>query len=76
MDKFDKIIRLILGWIGELFDVLRFIIQYILGLIWILYSCIRGKNYKKRFAGLNENAKKEIKWILHEFIYYLKEESN
>ena len=63
----DKIVRGILGWIGAIFEIPRLIVQYTLGLIWTAYSMIRGKDFKKVFARLNEGAAKEVKWIVDEF---------
>ncbi len=72
MNKIDKIIRLVLGWIGGLFDICTFIIKYILGLIWSLYRFIRGHKFKS-FSYLNKNAISELEWIADEFKHYLQD---
>lgn len=71
MKKIDKIFRGILGWIGGMFDIITFIVKYILGLIWTVYNFIRGKNAKKIFSKLNDNSTSELLWIIDEFKHYL-----
>ena len=73
MGLFDKILWVVLGWIGTLAELVRFLMQYTIGLVWVLYSAVRGQNYKKRFTNINRNAIEELKWIFNEFIYFIKE---
>ena len=75
MNKIDKIIFIVLGLMGTSVDIIKFIIQYELGLVWIVYSFIRKQNYKKRFSKLNKGAKQQLKWIIDDIEYYFKKES-
>lgn len=67
----DKIVRGILGYIGVIIDIPNLIIRYALGLIWVAYSIIRGKNFKLVFSNLNKNTIKEIKWYIDELKFYM-----
>lgn len=71
MKSMDKIVRLILGWIGAVLEIPRLIIQYMLGLIWVLYMLVRKKDFKLVFAKLNSGMNNEIKWVLDEFKFYM-----
>ena len=67
----DKIVRAMLGFTGTLFEIPRLIIKYILGLIWTVYSIIRGRDFKKVFSHLNKGIISEIKWVIDEFKFYI-----
>ena len=73
-DKFDKIVKLFLGWIGNTLSMFTCILQYIIGLVWVIYCVIRDKNYKENFAYLNKRAKQEFKFGFNEYKRYLKGE--
>ena len=70
MKKIDKIIFVVLGLCGTIVEVIKFLLQYSIGLIWVVYCFIRKLNYKARFEKLNSGAKKEIKWIIDDFTCY------
>jgi hypothetical protein len=70
MKTIDKIVRLILGFVGTTFEIPRLIIKYVLGLIWTAYMLVRGKDFKLVFSKLNSGMIGEIKWVLDEFKFY------
>lgn len=70
MESMDKIVRLILGFAGNVFEIPRLVIKYVLGLIWTAYMLVRRKNFKLVFSKLNEAMIDEIKWVLDEFKFY------
>lgn len=61
----DKFIRTILAIVGESLEIIVTVIKYVLGLIWVIYSFIRRKNYKKRFRNLNNYFVTELKASLN-----------
>ena len=71
MKTIDKIVRLILGWIGGIFEIPRLIIKYALGLIWTTYMLIRGRDFRLVFSKLNAGMIDEIKWVFDEFKFYM-----
>lgn len=65
MNKFDNFIKVIIAIIGETFEMGVTIIKYMLGLIWITYRTIRGKNFTNMFHKLNRDFINEIKVSLN-----------
>lgn len=70
MKTIDKLVRLVLGWIGATLDIPTLIVKYVLGLIWTVYMLIRGKNFKVVFSKLNAGTIDNIKWLKDEFKFY------
>ena len=74
MKTIDKIVRLILGLIGTVFEIPRLIIKYMLGLVWTVYVLVRGKDFKLVFSKLNAGMIDEISWVLDEFKFFFVKE--
>jgi hypothetical protein len=67
----DKIVRAILGFIGAIIEIPILIIKYALGLIWVAYSIVRRKNFRKVLGSLNKNTIGEVEWLIDEFKFYI-----
>jgi hypothetical protein len=63
----DKIVKFVLAFVGMIIEFPVLAMKYILGLIWVAYTFIRGRNFKVVFSRLNKGVIKDVEWLIGDF---------